>query len=113
MASPWLWLAPCSLGQVRVILPEGAEVLSVKSGVDITVLPEERRYTYLDTPLTGRTVVTVVASNLVDQSNDKLTVWIVWEGECVCVGGGAWGVCLKRLGPSGSGTSGTPVLPLP
>jgi hypothetical protein len=62
------------LFQVRVILPEGASVISVKSGVDVTVLPEERRFTYLDTPLTGRTVVTLTASNLVDQTNDKLTV---------------------------------------
>jgi oligosaccharyltransferase complex subunit alpha (ribophorin I) len=60
--------------QVRVILPEGASVVSVKSPVDITVLPEERRFTYLDTPLTGRTVVTLLAHNLVDKSNDKLTV---------------------------------------
>jgi len=59
---------------VRVILPEGAQVVSVKSKVDIKLLPEERRFTYLDTPLTGRTVVTLEAFNLVDQSNDKLTV---------------------------------------
>lgn len=59
---------------MRVILPEGAQVVSVKSKVDIKLLPEERRFTYLDTPLTGRTVVTLEAFNLVDQSNDKLTV---------------------------------------
>ena len=94
IAGGWV-LCPCRLPgrvvvwsvQVRVILPEGASVVSVKSPIDITVLPEERRFTYLDTPLTGRTVVTLTAQNLVDQSNGKLTVrshGCLWRGiQCV------------------------------
>jgi hypothetical protein len=60
--------------QVRVVLPEGAEVVRVKTPFEATRLADERRFTYLDTPLTGRPVITLTASNIVAKSNGKLEV---------------------------------------
>ncbi len=67
---------------MRVVLPEGATVVDAHSASNgkLTRMADDRRFTYLDTPMTGRTVISFTATNLVDESNEKLTV----RSACPC-----------------------------
>lgn len=61
---------------LKVVLPEGAEVVSVESPAALPMrrLADSRRFTYLDTVLAGRPVVVLEASNLVKAHAGTLEV---------------------------------------
>lgn len=50
---------------VKIILPEGASVVKVKTPFDVQRLPDQIKLTYLD--LVGRTIITFKKSNLVEE----------------------------------------------
>lgn len=54
---------------VRVILPEGASDISVKTPFPVSELPRETHYTYLDTK--GRPVVVLAKKNLVPSAHNQ------------------------------------------
>lgn len=57
---------------VKIILPEGAKILSVQPPFDVERLPDQLKLTYLD--LVGRTIITMKKSNLVEEHIQPIVV---------------------------------------
>lgn len=60
--------------ELHIVLPEGAEDVLISAPFDVERLPDQRRYTYLDSPASGRVVVGLRARNYVAQMQGKLRV---------------------------------------
>jgi len=58
--------------QVKIILPEGSNSVTLKAPFEVKELPRALHYTYLD--VTGRPVITVVGKNLVENHIQDFTI---------------------------------------
>lgn len=59
--------------EVKVVLPEGATNIQVSAPVQVS-RSDSKRVTYLDTPWSGRTVVSLKTTNFVGAADGELTV---------------------------------------
>eukprot|EP00753_Platysulcus_tardus_P022673 PLAT9879.1.p1 GENE.PLAT9879.1~~PLAT9879.1.p1 ORF type:complete len:448 (+),score=261.76 PLAT9879.1:15-1358(+) len=65
---------------VKVILPEGATDVKVDTPTSHVSVEHGKRFTYLDTPMNGRPVLTLKKSNVVAENNGPLVVTYSFTG---------------------------------
>lgn len=59
---------------IKIILPEGATDISYKVPYNVNISNNSTRFTYLDTPFTGRPVITMNIQNVMDDFDDTFQV---------------------------------------